>query len=63
MIEVTKVPTIGTKAPYSSLPGCHCEDHKKLNPNCLKLGIDSITREVMIPIRIANTKKATILTK
>ncbi|MNT48511.1 hypothetical protein D3C72_1852940 [compost metagenome] len=58
MIDVTRVPMMGIRAPYWSLTGSHSADTMKCRPKVLKAGIDSMISEMMMPTRTISTDRA-----
>jgi len=58
MPDVTSVPTIGTRAPNSSVTGFHSALVRKLKPNAFIAGRLPITRETMMAASSTSTEKA-----
>ena len=56
--DVTTVPKMGSKAPYSSVTGFHSELVRNPTPNSLKAGALPIASEIMMLARMARTATA-----
>ena len=58
MIDVTRVPMMGIRAPYWSLTGSHSAETMKCRPKVRKAGIDSMISEMMMPTSTTSTDMA-----